>query len=239
MLHFEGKTVIVAGGTGEVGEGIVSAFLQSGAKVIVPSRDKQKLNNLSSRLGQPEKLIGIQANIGSEKGGIDFRNELLNRSILPDSAVASLGGWWSGSAIIHLSLSEWQRVIDMGLTAHFLFAKTMLPVLAERPESSYTLINGAGGLQPVEGSGPVSVSASAQIMLKEVLAAEIPKVRINTLLLATPVITRSRPQGLPNWITAQDAGKYAVYLASSFGSHIHGETVLLKNPRQLDRLIDK
>jgi uncharacterized protein YbjT (DUF2867 family) len=125
--RLDGTTALVAGGAGEVGEGIVRAFLAGGARVVVPSRSAAKLDALRDRLGRP-------------------------------------------------------------------------------------------------------------VMLKDVLAKEHEDraVRINTLL-ATPILTRSRPQGRPGWLTADDAGAYAAYLASE-AAGVRGETIIFERRSQLDDL---
>jgi len=48
MAEFEGKNVVVAGGTGRVGEGLVRSFLLEGAQVIVPVRSTAKDQRLRS-----------------------------------------------------------------------------------------------------------------------------------------------------------------------------------------------
>jgi len=82
-------------------------------------------------------------------------------------------------------------------------------------------------LFPMTAAGPVSVSASAQLMLKDVLAEEFEqnKVRINTLLIKTKVNTRSQPNPKYQWITADEVGLYTVYLASP-ACQKHGETII-------------
>jgi hypothetical protein len=66
-------------------------------------------------------------------------------------------------------------------------------------------------------------------MLMRVLAAEHRDraVRINTLLLATLVHTRSRPDGPPGSISADDAGAHAVRLLDG---DARGETVIVPAP---------
>jgi NAD(P)-dependent dehydrogenase (short-subunit alcohol dehydrogenase family) len=50
MAQLEGKNVVVAGGTGRVGEGLVRSFLMEGARVIVPVRSTSKEQRLRSYL---------------------------------------------------------------------------------------------------------------------------------------------------------------------------------------------
>lgn len=237
-LRMQGKTAIVAGGTGDVGEGIVRALLRAGARVVVPSRSAANLAALRERLttdglGPGDAFVGVEADVGDEAGALAFRETLLDRGLLPDAVVASLGGWWNGPPLVQLPLARWQEVVDMGLTAHFVCAKTLLPLLAEREGSSYTFVNGGAALHAVPGSGPVSVSAAAQTMLKDVFAAEMPGVRVQTLLLASLVLTRSRPDGPADWVSADAAGAYAVHLAGPAGAASRGQTVVFSHPNQL------
>ena len=51
MARLDGKNVVVAGGTGRVGEGLVRSFLLEGAQVIVPVRSVSKEQRLRSYLG--------------------------------------------------------------------------------------------------------------------------------------------------------------------------------------------
>jgi NADP-dependent 3-hydroxy acid dehydrogenase YdfG len=44
------KLVVVAGGAGDIGERITRLFLQQGARVLVPSRSKEKLKALGTSL---------------------------------------------------------------------------------------------------------------------------------------------------------------------------------------------
>ena len=228
-MSLDTQTALITGGAGEVGEGIVRQFLRAGATVIVPSRNEERLNQLRTLLANEDtdRLITKQADISSIECAEALRDEIDELH----HVVASLGGWWQGKPIVELDLATWHQVIDNGLTAHFIAARTFLPVIASQAGSSYTMINGGGALNPVPGSGLVSISAAAQIMLQKVLAAEHQSqpVRVNTLLLATPVKTRARTQTAPEWVSADDAGKYCVYLAQS---DTDGETIIFSNSNQ-------
>lgn len=233
MSDLSDKIVLVAGGAGEVGEGIVRQFLQAGATVVVPSRGQEKLDALRQRLDAKdnEKLVTLTGNIGDEAGAEALRDEILAKYGRLHHAVASLGGWWQGQPLTEISLETWHRLLDNSLTAHFISARAFLPLL-QATNGSYTLINGGGALHPVPTAGPVSTSAAAQIMLGKVLAAENGPhgVRVNNLVLATPVRTRSRPDGQSGWLTADDAGRYCIALAT--GSN-QGETIIFENAEQV------
>jgi NAD(P)-dependent dehydrogenase (short-subunit alcohol dehydrogenase family) len=50
------QNILVAGGAGEVGEGITQQLLAAGATVIVPSRSPDKLERLKMQVEHPEHL---------------------------------------------------------------------------------------------------------------------------------------------------------------------------------------
>lgn len=117
-----------------------------------------------------------------------------------DAVVASLGGWWRGSPLTAVDPDLWRTLLEGSLTAHFLAARAFLPLIADRPGASYTMINGGAATFPVPGAGPVSVAAAGQLMLKHVLASEHGDraVRINALVLNSIIQTRSGPPRPPN-----------------------------------------
>jgi NAD(P)-dependent dehydrogenase (short-subunit alcohol dehydrogenase family) len=263
MPILENKTILVAGGTGEVGEGIVRQLLKAGANVIVPGRSADKLAQLRSRLEADAEADADDATTTITGGGVSrlttiitttqelatpqeaerLKTEIINRFNGLDGVVASLGGWWQGQPLTEVSPQLWHDLLDQSLNAHFIVARTFLPLLYQRVgSSSYTLINGGGALQAIAGAGPVVISAAAQLRLGEVLAAEAARsglpTRINNLVLATPVLTRSRPNGPTDWLSADDAGRYAVFLASDKAASLNGQTIIFNRPDQLNALGD-
>jgi NAD(P)-dependent dehydrogenase (short-subunit alcohol dehydrogenase family) len=155
----QSTTILVAGGAGEVGEGITRQLLAAGATVIVPSRSQDKLEQLKVQLRHPANLITKVADLSSLEGAERLRDELKADLGQLHHVVASLGGWWQGQPLTHISLELWHTLINNSLTAHFITAKTFIPLLQES-KGSYTLINGGGALHPVSTAGPISASAA-------------------------------------------------------------------------------
>ncbi len=237
MSSLKDRVALIAGGAGEVGEGIVKAFLQAGATVVVPSRKPERLMDLQIGLGElgNERFVAVTADVGTPEGAHAVRQTILQRFGQLNAVVASLGGWWQGKPLVSVPLEDWANVLQNNLTAHLLVARTFLPMLYNQPGSSYTMINGGAAFEPVPGAGPVSIAAAAQLMMKDVLAAEARgrPVRVNTLALMTPVVTRSRPSGRPEWLTADEVGAYCAYLAAAV---TNGETIQLKDHAQVEAI---
>ncbi len=234
-----GRTVLVAGGSGQVGEGIVDRLLAAGAGVIVPTRSD--LDSVARRHGDAPGLVVLPGALGSAAEARDLRTQISDAGIPITDVVASIGGWWQGPAVGALPPEEWDHVIRMGLDAHFHTANTFLPVLSALAGASYTFVNGGGALGPVPGSGVVSVSAAAQLMLARVVAAEQAggPVSVSSLVAGTPVRTRDRPTGPAGWLTAADLGRAVVGLVHDglHRPHRHPPVIELAGPPDVDRLL--
>ncbi|MDX8151929.1 SDR family NAD(P)-dependent oxidoreductase [Patulibacter brassicae] len=210
--RLDGRTTVVCGGAGEVGEGIVAGLLDAGARVAVPSRGHERLQALEHRLrdaGRPvERLVPV---IGDLSAGEDAAQALaadvLRLAGPPDLVVAALGGWAAGPPLAELGLDEWESAIHDGLRAHHLAVRAFVPLLRDRPGAGYAMINGAAARYPVPGSGAVSTVAAGELMAAQVLAAEESGygVQVEAYVLG-PVATRSRSESAPWMASAEQVG---------------------------------
>ena len=223
-----GHVVLVAGGTGNIGEELVRAFLQDGATVAVPSRSAKKLDKLEKFLGNDasDRLVKIVGDVSDPKDADRVRREVLKLTGRIDAVAASLGGWWQGETLMNASLSTWNELLQNMLTSHFVAAQAFIPALLKHG-GAYTFINGLASEWPVPLAGPVSVATAGQLMLGRALAFELEQtnVRVNEMVLGA-VMTRVRGgKGEPEWLTGEEVGDFVVRL--SFESETRGEVFRL------------
>lgn len=171
MAKLEGKIALIALSTGSVGEGIVRAFLQEGATVVVPSRTQEKLEELRGYLAATECFIPIVGDMSDSDRSENCLDRILNQVGHLDAVVASLNGRWNEDIpLLKTSLEDWKRMLDSNLTSHFVAARTFLPVL--KRGSTYTLIGGGAADQAIPNYGLVCIPAAAEIMLTQMLIEE-------------------------------------------------------------------
>lgn len=201
-----GRRVLVAGGTGNVGEGVTRTLLQQGATVLVPSKSVSRLEQLRGLIGSelgPE-LITVNApydTFGTAEALADLVGD--SHSGVTD-VVALVGGWWAGKKLWEIDEVDWQKVFVSPATTQLALARAFVPRLRS---GSYTTIAGFSSYSPEPGSGPVSMQGAAQLMMRRVLSKEASgSPRINDLMLG-PIINRSRPQGRRDWLTADEVGQ--------------------------------
>jgi NAD(P)-dependent dehydrogenase (short-subunit alcohol dehydrogenase family) len=219
-----GRRIVVGGGTGDIGVDIVAQLLDAGANVLVPVRDRRKAGELERRASQSGALTIVEG-FPEDDAGVARLREAVSRWGPCHGAVASLGPWFHGPALAELPMVDWQRMVTASLSSHFLFARSVVPLLA--PRGQYVMLNGAAALAPVPYSGVVSVMAAAQTMLGQVLAAENPALRVHTLMLKSIVATRARPQPHPSWITSHEVGAMTAWLFTDAGRLTGGTTLQL------------
>lgn len=208
VTTLERAVVLVAGGAGAVGEGIVAALLDAGATVAVPSRDGPSLDRLRDSVGGADRLLGVVGNVADTGDAERVRDEIVGALGPLDAVIAAIGGWASGPKLADTLLPEWDAILAGNLRTHQIVASTYIPLLRERPGATYGVIIGDTALQPAAGAGPVSVTAAAELMAARVLGVEerADGVQVLAFILA-PVITRNRPAGRPEWLTAREVGE--------------------------------
>ena len=215
------KQILVAGGTGGVGEAIVRALLAAGHRAIVPSRDGARLERLRADAARDPagdaELITLTGEIGTPAGAIEIRERIAREFGRLDVLIPSLGGWWEG-ALLDVTPAVWDAVMDEMLRTHYVFAHAFVPVLRAQPEGGrYIGIGGGAAYHPVRNSSLVSIAAAAQLMLTRALRAEIddPAVDILELVVDGPVRTRdSEHLADDDWILARDVAAIVVELVA-------------------------
>ena len=228
MGKLSGKIAYIAGGAGNVGEGIVREFLAEGATVIISSRSSDKLDHLRELLKDTptDKLTTIEGGLGDFENAESLRDKILDKFPRLDAVVASLGTTWKRSVpLTEVSMEEWQKFLFTNLTTHFVTARTFLPVLAKTENSSYTFLGGGAADIAIPNYSVVAIPAAGQLMMAKVVMEEMKDsgIRVNQLIVNSLVNTRdSQDKAQPDWITANEIGKYVTWLASDEGKVANG-----------------
>lgn len=228
MSKLNGKITLVAGGAGYVGEGIVRALLQEGATVVVPARGLEKLEELRGLLGElaSDRFIAMMGDFGQLESAENLRDEIINKFGRLDAVVASLGGNWTGNVpLTQVSMEDWQKYLQSNLTTHFVAVRTFLPVLAPNKGSSYTFVGGGAAEIAIPNYSLIGIPAAGQLMMSKVVMEEMKGsgVRINEVVIHSLIATRvNQGQVKPEWITADEIGKYIAWLASDEAHMVNG-----------------
>ncbi|CAB4479913.1 NAD(P)-binding protein [Rhizophagus irregularis] len=159
-MAFNGKTILITGATGNVGSSAVKEFLEQGASVIATSRSKASLDKLTARLQEnsvpTKKLIPITVDISNDQELGKVANQIREKTLPEiDHVISSSGPWWKFDHLYDVTFEQWNEVMNANVTPHFVTYRNFIPLLLNKPGSSYTLITGASGL--VDEIGPEKI----------------------------------------------------------------------------------
>lgn len=236
-MQLRGRTIVVAGGTGNVGSHVVRALLASGARVAVPSRSADNVDGLWEYLAEHvggEELSRLETFVGHSGG--DGGSVLVRRIVdavgAPDGVVASLGHFAPTRSLADADPGALRAVLEDYPVAHHSVARAFLPVMSG---GVYLFINGPLAFAPWKGSGAhlVSVATAAQHMLFRALAQELAggSTAIAELVVHTYVRRRETQPG--SAVPADAVGAYVCHLLDR-GSSIHGSSVRLESMAMLE-----
>ncbi|AVO65938.1 SDR family oxidoreductase [Weissella cibaria] len=224
---YEGKVILVASGTGAVGEGIVKYLAENGATVLVPTRSEDKALDALGYVDQPyrKNVFYLFGDISEEADAQQMHDVIVDHFEQLDGMVSSLGGWWQGAALTYITKAEWEELMQGLLTAHFVASKTLMPLL--RQGSNYTFISGVSAEDAAfsKYSGPVAPAGAAVLMLSELYAVEMAgRFNVNALVLG-PVNTRVRPTSYrkDSYVSSKTVGELIGALHFENANPITGE----------------
>ncbi len=225
-MHIEDSTVVVLGGTGNVGWGAARALLGRGARVLAVTRSQEQARVLPAALGAPERAQGVVGDLSTPEGARALADELAARGGF-HHVFASMGPWWQGGPIIEQSGETYREVMRSNLDCHVFAAQALLPAIRGLAGASYTIVTGQGGHLTIPGTGLLVVAVSGVFGLSRMLRAEhaADAVRVNELLISAR-IERAPRAGV---VTADEFGAAAVAIA---GSDLRGQIVTYESPRQ-------
>lgn len=214
------KLVVVAGGAGEIGERITRIFLQQGARVLVPSRSKEKLRALGTSLGDLStgELIPLDTDIGTQEG-LKTLTAAIEKEGALRAAVSAVGSYWQGPSSLEVPADELQRVLQESFFPYVGLTQTLIPALG--PATHFIKLNGILSLQAIPNVSGLGITAAAQLAWTRFLIAEATASTpwITELVIDSLVRTRSL-QTLPKeYISGDDIAREVLRIVTEVNEH--------------------
>ena len=249
-MELEGKVALVTGGSRGIGRGIVEAFLDEGARVVLSGRSAAKGLEALSELGGQDRahfLAGDVTNEASVRGMVEGTHDRFGRL---DILVNNAGGSYALSPIVNMETSAWQHTIAWNVSSTFWATKYAFKHMI--PQRSGRVIN----ISSVEGKhGKPGISAYVAAKhavngLTKSAAKEVGTlgITVNAIcpgLIPTDALRESGPaaaeamgltfeqllgqysaeSAIARTNTVQEVGAVAVLLASGLGAGITGALI--------------
>ncbi len=176
-----GKRVAVTAAASGIGYVIARTFTDSGCKVAICDIDRDALQ--SAALNLPD-VMAAAADVSDEADVQKFFDSAEKFLGGLDALVNNAGIAGPTASLENVSLKDWQRCIDVGLTGHFLCSRAAAPVLKSAGGGSIVNMSSVAGELGLALRTPYSAVKSGVIGMTRCLAKEFGphNIRVNALL---------------------------------------------------------
>jgi NAD(P)-dependent dehydrogenase (short-subunit alcohol dehydrogenase family) len=179
-FDFTDKIVLVTGGSSGLGFATAKAFAESGATVVIASRNPQKAQQaLSSIRGEVEYIqtdLEQMADVRYLFGQIEAR---FNRLDIAVNCAASEGG--IGKPLTAFTEAEFDRTFNINLKSMWLCMKYEIELMQKDPDAETHIVNvsSVNGLGGVEYGALYAASKAGVIALSKSAALELATTNIS------------------------------------------------------------
>lgn len=240
MKLLENKKALVTGSSRGIGRKIAERFMEEGAEVwglcSHPSNAKVDLEKVAEANGV--KFHELCADVGNKEELTAVIKAALEESSGFDILVNNAGITKDGLSF-HMSMDDWQRVIDVNLTSVFVISQLVSYDMIHKKSGSIINMTSISGVHGEVGQVNYSSSKAGLIGLTKALSKEVGKrgVRVNAVAPGyidtemTQAVNEKIREAWVNAIPLHRAGQVkevadtCVFLASDMSTYISGQVI--------------
>jgi NAD(P)-dependent dehydrogenase (short-subunit alcohol dehydrogenase family) len=231
-INFSGKVVVVAGGTGGLGNAVSRAFLEEGARVVVTYRKEEEFAALKKTAGaKVAELEGAVVDVTDERATSEFVGGVLSRHGRVDALVNTVGGYAGGVKLWELETKVFDVMLSLNLRSGYALARAVVPAMLKQRQGSIVNVAAKAAFDHGAGASAYAASKAAAVAMMDSLAADVKGtgVRVNSILPSI-IDTAINRAAMPNadfaaWPKPEEIAQVILFLCSDRAAVVHGAAV--------------
>ncbi|PFR21439.1 3-oxoacyl-ACP reductase FabG [Bacillus cereus] len=227
------KTVIITGGTGDLGQSIIEKFYENDYNVYFTYLSNEEKANMIKK--KYPGITGVRVDIRDYHQVKEFINEIYLTNERIDCLVNN-AGINKDKTITFMNQKSWKEVIDTNLNGTFNCCKFVSKYMINQGYGSIVNVSSVSGIKAIEGQVNYSASKAGINGLTKTLAKELGryKVRVNAICpgfihsdmtrdLEGSTLLKMIP--LQQFGSPSDVSELTYFLAESSSGYITGEII--------------
>jgi len=236
MFDFTGKTALVTGATGAIGNGIARALHNQGATVAISGTRRDMLDSLASAL--KDRVHVLPCDLG-DKAAVEALVPSAEEQMQKLDILVANAGINRDNLFVQLTDDAWEEVIAVNLTATFRLARAAVKGMMRRRWGRVIAISSVVGWTGNPGQSNYTASKAGITAMIKSVAAEYAKRNVTANCIAPGIIASAMidklndkqreailarvPTGRLG--TPAEVAAAAVFLASEEAAYVTGQTI--------------
>ena len=236
MFDLTGRTALVTGATGGIGNAIAQALHAQGATVAISGTRREVLDTLAGKLGERVHVLPCNLSDSAEVEALVPAAEAAMGQV--DILVAN-AGITRDNLFVQLRDEDWDEVIKVNLTSTFRLARAATKLMMRKRFGRIIAITSIVGVTGNPGQGNYTASKAGLIGMIKTLGAEYAKRNVTANCIApgfiktpmTDALNDKQRETILSKVpaarlgTPEDIAAAAVYLASNEAAYVTGQTI--------------
>ncbi|BBK42666.1 beta-ketoacyl-ACP reductase [Allostella vacuolata] len=236
MFRLDGKRALVTGASGGIGGAVARALHAQGAAVALAGTRQAALDQLAAELGERATVLVADLSDAAATDGLVKEAERLLGGI---DILVNNAGLTRDGLVLRMKDEDWQRVLDVNLTAAFRLSRACLRGMMKQRWGRIVSVTSVVGHTGNPGQANYAASKAAIAGMSKAIAAEVASRGITVNCVAPGFIAtamtdvlndeqRARIQGqIPagRMGTSEEVAAAVAFLASGEAGYVTGQTI--------------
>jgi 3-oxoacyl-[acyl-carrier protein] reductase len=193
MFSLDGKTALVTGASGAIGGAIARTLVEAGARVLLAGTRRAALDALAQELGAAAFVATEDL---ADPGAGDALVKAAEAAMGQLDILVNNAGLTRDGLVLRMKDEDWQRVIDVDLTAAFRLARAAMRGMMRRRWGRIVAITSVVGATGNPGQANYAAAKAGLVGMSKAMAAEVASRGITVNCVAPGFIASAMTEAL-------------------------------------------